>query len=66
MNLMMSSDPRITMIREILGIPASVRWFELRVAVNELAMVKCEFIPILPDQSATELARFGLLKSDYS
>jgi hypothetical protein len=38
------AELRELLVRE-LGIPANLKWFEVRFAVNEVVTVKCEFYP---------------------
>jgi hypothetical protein len=39
------------MLREELGIPKGVQWFEVRFAMDEPVTVKCQYIPQNPFKS---------------
>ena len=46
---------------EILGLPARTRWFELRVATNELVTIKCGYLPDIKEGAIEEvLAEYEL------
>lgn len=40
---------------KILGLPKKTRWFELRVATNEIVTIKCGYVPEIDDTNKGEL-----------
>jgi hypothetical protein len=53
------------MMVDVLGLPKNTRSFELRMAVDEVVSVKCEYFPeILKDELATVFFEYDLVKKD--
>jgi len=69
MAVMIPKNSAMEKLAIALGIPEYFQWFELRVAVDEIVSVKCEFLPEpfeIDDNGdiVSELAEYELVKKN--
>jgi len=67
-SVMMSHDEFAQRLLKALGLPKNTRSFEIRFAVGEAVIVKCEYLPDDPedacDAALVRLAQYELVKKD--
>lgn len=67
-SVMMANDDFVLKLAKALGLPKNTRSFEIRFAVGEAVIVKCEYLPDDPkdacDAQLWRLATYQLVKKD--